>query len=182
MKTPHQRFCMACATLAVMTVVPVLQAANTEAANRRAARIAQMTDGAAQTRYMGAYFNDAVLIAAAKHMPNLEQLYAACHGDATDTGLKAVCTLKRLEILLVSGDQITDDGVAQLSTLTRLKELRIRSPNMTDAGLKQLAKLPNLTKLSLYGTKVSATGVAQFQAQLPNCEVRGSLPAISAAK
>jgi len=110
-------------------------------------------------------------------------------------GLDHLIERTGLKILDISGAQLDNDALGKLLALPVLKELRlVGSPigdlqanllaqlevieildltgtNVTDACLATLKKHPTLKSLILTGTKVTATGVSDFERATPNCKV-----------
>jgi hypothetical protein len=67
---------------------------------------------------------------------------------------------------------VSDLGLAHLTGLTELESLGLVGCNqVTDAGLDHLKGLKKLRCIRLNGTKVTATGVADLQAALPDCRI-----------
>jgi len=79
----------------------------------------------------------------------------------TNVGLKWLCNLDRLEVL-VSPD-ISDDGVQYIADIPKLRHLTL-SGAVTTKGLKHLRSIPNLESFALYGTAVDDDSVALFAA------------------
>lgn len=66
---------------------------------------------------------------------------------------------------------LTDLIASNLAELKHLKRLSLAGCGLSDPGLKHLAALTNLESLDLCRTKATATGIAELQAALPNCQI-----------
>lgn len=110
-------------------------------------------------------------------------------------GLEHLTERKGLKILDLSGAKLDNEALGKLLALPALKELRlVGSPlgdpqvnllaqldgieildltgtNVTDVALTILKKNQTLKSLILTGTKVSATGVSDFERATPTCKV-----------
>jgi len=74
----------------------------------------------------------------------------------TDTDLKAVAALPRLERLDLSLTRITDLGLLQLKGMTSVRELKLRFAELvTDEGVAAVKAWPRIERLDLRGTKVT---------------------------
>lgn len=91
--------------------------------------------------------------------------------DVTDAVLKELSQLKNLETRYLHRTQITDDGLKVLTQLNQLTTLNLSATSVSDRGLKHLAKIRSLRNLRLLGTSVTSQGIAEFQDQLPTCEI-----------
>ena len=69
-------------------------------------------------------------------------------------------------------------SVSDLSPLVEmpLGQLSLQATHVDDAGLMSLRQLASLTTLGLNGSRVTAAGVAELQAALPNCKIEWSPP------
>jgi hypothetical protein len=74
---------------------------------------------------------------------------------------------------LYAGEQydLTDGEAYHLSTLRNLEVLSISSRKLTDAGLRSLHGLRGLKSLTLVTPNVTPAAVAEFQRNLPGCQV-----------
>ena len=141
------------------------------------------TSGTAKQRlkFGSAYLSDPALDEIVKGFPNLESLYAICHGNVTDVGVARVCELKKIKMLRLRGKGITNVGLKSLSKVKGLETLLLMDATIDDAGLQQLKTLKKLKSLRLSRTKVTAAGVQQLQKHLPKCKITWS-PQPAAAK
>jgi serine/threonine protein kinase/formylglycine-generating enzyme required for sulfatase activity/Leucine-rich repeat (LRR) protein len=102
----------------------------------------------------------------------------------TDAGLQHLSALPKLSKLELGGACISDVGLAHVAKLSQLTSLKVSGPKMNDAVIKHLGSLKNLTHLDLRPTMLMATsderlmpnlvtaaGVAELRAALPNCEI-----------
>ena len=121
-----------------------------------------------------------------QNLTSLEKLTALHAGGTkvTDAGLTHLRALPKLTSLDVDGSCVTEAGMAQIGKLQQLKNLKVSGPQMTDTSIMQLAALKNLTHLDLrpatlvanaeehpMPNQVTAAGVAELQAALPNCKI-----------
>ncbi len=137
--------------------------------------------------------------AGAESLRHLKQLTFLGLGRTrvTAAGLLHLGGLNRLRVLILHDDRIGDAGMAHLARLPGLrpKDLGLGTTGVTDAGLahlrgfrwledlslygnpitdeglKHLQGLTGLRRLNLFDTQVSAQGVKQLTAALPNCEI-----------
>jgi hypothetical protein len=105
----------------------------------------------------------------------------------TDLGLKHyLAAVEPPSVLYLDLWDVTDAGLKELAGLRSLRGLSLFScmcsrtrdkqpldSPVTDAGLKELAGLKRLRWLRLNDTKVTATGVATLQKELPACKIEG---------
>lgn len=77
----------------------------------------------------------------------------------TDSGLRKLSDLSRLETLDLSGTGIGDQGLSHVAGLKSLRSLMLEETNITDDGLKFLEGLSNLEVLDLGKTKVTSQGL-----------------------
>jgi hypothetical protein len=94
----------------------------------------------------------------------------------TDAGLANLVGMPKLEDLSLieegGGMVITDAGLVHVGQMKGLKRLMLVGlKQVTDAGLVQLYGLSNLEDLALDYTGVTAEGVRQLRAALPDCRV-----------
>jgi hypothetical protein len=81
---------------------------------------------------------------------------------ATDAGMVYVAQMSGLECLFLS-PRISDAGVSQLSGLAGLKTLGLSGAKVTDEALKNVKTLAELRTLWLSDTRVTARGIAQLR-------------------
>lgn len=93
-----------------------------------------------------------------KHLQNLKRLEVFhSHGSKIDDdGLKYLAH-KRLHCLSLVDLRITGSGLAHLNQCTNLEELWLHDSDINDEGLSLLPRFPKLWLLDLQGTKVSNT-------------------------
>ena len=90
--------------------------------------------------------------------------------DIEDINLEDLAKLPKLTELGLH-PQITDTGLKELTKLQKLENLNLGSTKITDEGLKDVAKLQKLKDLHLDNTKVTKAGVAKLQQALPECTI-----------
>ncbi len=93
------------------------------------------------------------------HLTKLERLFlsrTAIRGDAFAV-LRCTDTLRYLEL---ESTPVDDEGVANLARFRNLRELRLSSTRITDRGLAALTSLTHLESLSFHGTRITEAGVA----------------------
>jgi serine/threonine protein kinase len=119
------------------------------------------------------------------------------HGTkVTDAGLGQFKNIKTLEFLELPGTAVSAAGLVHFAGCTNLKKIDLGAcPNaddaalavfreckelqtlwlpsapVTDASLEQIAKYPKLKHVILRDTKVTAKGLAQLRAALPQCRI-----------
>jgi Leucine-rich repeat (LRR) protein len=103
--------------------------------------------------------------------PNLTSLHVVDCLGITDTGLRALKSLKKLRRLDLRGTSTTDNGLSNLSALTELRELSLSRTSVSDSGLTHLENLTNLEWLALSDTAVTIGGVRKLKKHLPRCEM-----------
>jgi hypothetical protein len=87
----------------------------------------------------------------------------------------AIGKLKLLD-LQIHSSRVDDNMLRHLAGMEQLQTLDITHNPITDQGLAELRKVTTLKSLLLQGTKVTAEGVADFQAALPRCDVQWDYP------
>jgi hypothetical protein len=99
-----------------------------------------------------------------KHLQYLTKLEFLEIGDplVTDAGLKYVQGLTDLQVLDAGRASITDAGLRYLKRLKRLEIVWIDGTKVTDAGLRYLKPLERLKDLNLSNTWVGDEGVEQL--------------------
>ena len=114
--------------------------------------------------------------------------------DVSDRGVAGLAALPRLEYLnlgstrvtgsigstlgqfaalrelVLDGTELSDPGLSTLSGL-KLRYLSLSGNDITDAGLRQFRPGPTLQRIDLGKTKVSARGIADLQAALPDLQI-----------
>ncbi|HVC92899.1 MAG TPA: hypothetical protein VND64_04365 [Pirellulales bacterium] len=91
--------------------------------------------------------------------------------SATDTELRHIAAMYRLEYVSLRGTAVTDAGMAELKRLTQLKVLDLSGTRVTNAGLAELTPLARLKFLDLTETRATDAGIAELQKALPNCHI-----------
>jgi hypothetical protein len=90
-----------------------------------------------------------------------------------DAGLAHLPQLAELAELSLTGTAgITDAGAEHLARCRELQVLRLRDTRLGDASLRLLGKLPKLREIWLEGSRVSAAGMAQLEADRPGILIR----------
>lgn len=122
-----------------------------------------------------------------RHLPefhNLEALYLADERNtpehllyqdekAGSEILQAVGQCPSLTALNLYHTGISDGDLKHLGDLSQLTILELSdNPRITDEGLQHLASLKSLRRLYLVFTNVTNEGVAQLQAELPDCYIQ----------
>ena len=82
--------------------------------------------------------------------------------ELSDAGLKEVVKLKKLKYLGVGVTQVTDAGLKELVEMKQLISLNLYSTQITDEGLKEVGKLKQLNKLHLQNTKITDAGLKEL--------------------
>lgn len=113
-----------------------------------------------------------------RHLTTLRKLEHLELGitNTGDAGLKLLAKLTQLQLISLHHTKITDAGLAHLQALQRLNWLDLRHTSVSDAGLKHLEQIPSLKTLGLEYTRVTEQGVRQLQAELPNCLIGWATP------
>jgi hypothetical protein len=88
----------------------------------------------------------------------------------TDSGLKSIARIQKLEFLDVGHTGITDAGLAEIAKLKSLIGLTLTGTKVTDAGIQQLGALRQLEFLRLSRTGVTEKGKAGLKKLLPDLE------------
>ena len=103
--------------------------------------------------------------------PRLERLRLRCP-HVTNTGVKQIVLLKRLQFLDLSGTRIDDDAVELIAQeLPNLTELALNDTSITDECVVSLAKFQHLEFLDLVRTLISSNAVAQIREAIPECHI-----------
>jgi beta-lactamase regulating signal transducer with metallopeptidase domain/Leucine-rich repeat (LRR) protein len=114
---------------------------------------------------MGKKITDAVL-ASLEGLTQLRTLNLASpfNAEYTESGLKHLASLTKLQSLSLQGKKITDAGVKHLKGLSQLKSLRLMGCRITDAGLANLEGFSQLESLDLGGNfEVSDAGLIHLK-------------------
>ena len=82
----------------------------------------------------------------------------------SDSGLRALSPLRRLERLVVGSPRITDEGLASVAQFHRLKDLELSASGVSNDGLRHLAALASLESLSLGVPRVTISGLNHLNA------------------
>jgi hypothetical protein len=69
------------------------------------------------------------------------------------------------------GAETTNDDLKLLASCELLTQLSMNCPKVTDAGLEPLKKLTKLTNISITRSGITAAGLAELRAALPDCRV-----------
>lgn len=106
--------------------------------------------------------------------PKLQIVYVS-HSNITDDAVKTLSQLIALEeISMNNAREITDVSINYVSKMPLLTNLKVCDTNITDQGLRALSQnSKNLRIIEIRGTNVTAEGVEQFRAVLPQCSVYG---------
>lgn len=90
----------------------------------------------------------------------------------TDAGVAELSGIAQLKSLKLGLTQITDSSLRHIAKLKQLRKLDISSnAGITDARLQCLYEMPALERIDLLGTSVTAVGVAQLRAALPDTHI-----------
>lgn len=89
----------------------------------------------------------------------------------TDGIIPTIGTLTTLRSLLLGETAITDTETDQFTNLTDLRELFLNDTAITDNTLPHLYQLNYLNYVNLENTQVTASGVANLQAALPDATI-----------
>jgi Leucine-rich repeat (LRR) protein len=91
------------------------------------------------------------------------------HGtEITDATMTHIARLTGLTHLELDDTPITDAGIVKIAGLTKLKSLGLsntEASNISDRSLECLAGMEQLLWVNAYGTKVTAAGIARFNAR-----------------
>jgi hypothetical protein len=113
---------------------------------------------------------DAGLASIAGH-PALSELSLEAYPGFSDKGFAALAKLRTLHVLHAAGTGFGNAAAAAFAGHRKLEELNLRETPLTDSGLAKLTSLKTLLSLVLTGSKVTATGIANFKKASPNCVV-----------
>lgn len=80
----------------------------------------------------------------------------------SDTSIKEIANMSRLQKLNINGTPVGDEGFAQLTKLNSLWQLQAGQTNVGDNGISHLLNLPRLRELNLNSTKITDEGVAKL--------------------
>lgn len=94
-----------------------------------------------------------------------------CGIENLEAMVKHMNAFSNFHILSLSNSAITDDGLRTLSEFRYIDELELVGTNVSDAGLLYIAQRKDLKQVNLRQTKVTGSGVAMLQAELPNCRI-----------
>jgi serine/threonine protein kinase/DNA-directed RNA polymerase subunit RPC12/RpoP len=104
--------------------------------------------------------------------PQLRILDLTGATNVTDSALKGLASLTRLQELYLGQTTVTDAGLKDLAPLTNLQKLGLEATGVTDAGLKDVAVLTQLQYLNLGRTAVTDAGLKDL-APLTQLQVLG---------
>jgi len=109
-------------------------------------------------RFLGKSFGDRELALLAPLAPAIQRLDLG--GTAvTDSGLRSVSSMHRLEQLHLDQCAVTDAGLAELTGLKRIQYLNLRGTSVSDTGIAKLRSLPRLRALYVWQTAVTPAAV-----------------------
>lgn len=133
------------------------------------------------------------------HLPHLRRLYVSGDFAASNTGLRRLAKLTRLEELMLDntsgksvggitdetlsfvermpalttlyleGHAITDAGLATVRWPPGLVDLDLSGTRITDAGLAHLKSITTLRRLVVMDCRITEAGIADFKRSLPTC-------------
>jgi hypothetical protein len=92
-------------------------------------------------------------------------------GGMTDATLTAIELMPQLTSLHLEGHHITDAGLANIHWPAGLTELNLSGTRITDQGLEHLKKISTLQRLVILDTQVTYEGVVELHRALPNCDI-----------
>jgi hypothetical protein len=101
----------------------------------------------------------------------LEELRLDSAEDISDSGMKHLKHLNKLEVLSIQFTQVGNEGLAALSHMVQLRELVLCNTKITDSGIGHLTGFKKLELLRLNGTKISEEGIRVIKLALPKCKV-----------
>jgi hypothetical protein len=110
---------------------------------------------------------------------NARSLFFNSCPNVTDAGLAHLVGMPKLENLSLieegGGMVITDAGLSYVGQMKGLKTLMLLNlKKVTDAGLVHLQNLSNLEDMSIHRCAVTAAGLQQLCAALPDCRIIAS--------
>lgn len=92
-------------------------------------------------------------------------------GGMTDETLTVVERMPHLTSLHLEGNPITDAGLANVRWPAGLTELNLSGTRITDRGVQHLKRIVTLQRLVIVDTRITDAGVADLQKALPNCDI-----------
>ena len=107
------------------------------------------------------------------YLRNLKQLvYLGLRGNPiTDAGVTQLSALGKLEGLHLGETRVGDKGIRALGTLRRLQKLWLDQTSVSDRAIDTLVQFQDLRELHIRQTRITATGKARLQQQLPKCQL-----------
>jgi hypothetical protein len=112
-------------------------------------------------------------------IPELESL-AVESRNVTAAGYEPLRAMKLMMLVLGrdkrSGQNVDDSFMPVIAKLTQVQYLYLDGTRITDAGLTQLHGATALREIGLTQTEVTAKGIEDLKAALPNCRVFWNAP------
>lgn len=112
--------------------------------------------------------------AGAAHLRNLRRLthIHITQSKITDESLHVFGEMPQLQLLSLHQNHFTDHGLTYLRNLRHLKTLYIHSgtTDITDAGLAELEMLPNLERLAVRQTTITPQAVEKLKRAVPTLQ------------
>lgn len=92
----------------------------------------------------------------------------------SDAGLAHLAGLPWLEVLVLRDTPVTGEGLAPLAACPTLRILDLSGTQIGDEQSAVLQQLPRLCRVDLTGTRMTAGGIEQLRAALPQCDIQWS--------
>jgi hypothetical protein len=156
------------AALGQMTSLRRLTAPQTGLSDEHVGRLTSLANLTSLGLWQTQIGNDGLKIIG--QLRNLSYLSVEGNRGVTDNGLAHLIGCERLSWLGLSYTGVSDNGMRHLAALS-LTRLDLKGTKITNAGLQHIARIKSLRTISLANTRVTDTGVTEFQRALPNCKV-----------
>ncbi|MBX9941944.1 MAG: protein kinase [Candidatus Obscuribacterales bacterium] len=108
-----------------------------------------------------------------RNSPYIIRLGLRC-SNLHDADLDDIATMKQLQELYLSNNDLSSQGLAKLSRLHNLRDLRLTGINLDPSVISTLRSFPNLKTLHINTKKWPREKVKELNEALPNCEFSAS--------